>query len=166
MSPVAIFDLVSPVPYSSETLLESAVPGTEASVVRVADALDAYVVQHNRTKASGRYLPGDAIPNVDQVVLIRDSRALKSVREKFPAARIFLWLHDKVRPGSKRGRWLLSAVPLLQELAVTIVCVSNSHRKDVEATLLPATGGKPIRVVSIYNPLDDGLAPDGTPVDS
>ena len=166
MSSVAFFDPVSPRPYSSQTLLESALPGTEASVVRVADALNAYVVQHNRTTASGRYLPVDAIPNVDQVVLIRDSRALKSVREKFPAARIFLWLHDKVRPGSKRGRWLLSAVPLLQELAVTIICVSNSHRKDVEATLLPATGGKLIRVVTIYNPIDDSLAPDGTPVDS
>ena len=166
MSSVAFFDPVSPLPYSSETLWETALPGTEASVVRAADALNAYVVQHNRTKASGRYLPVDAIPDVDQVVLIRDSRALKSVRENFPAARIFLWLHDKVRPGSKRGRWLLSAAPLLQELAVTIVCVSNSHRKDVEATLLPASGGKRIRVVTIYNPVDDRLAPDGTPVDS
>src|SRR5690349_1441604 len=166
MSAVAFFDPVSPRPYSSETLLEAALPGTEASVVRIADALNACVVQHNRTEASGRYLPIDAIPNVDHVVVIRDSRALKSVREKFPAARIFLWLHDKVRPGSKRGRWLLSAVPLLREMAVTIVCVSNSHRKDVEATLLPATDGKRIRVVTIYNPIDDRLGPDRTPVDS
>src|SRR6185436_14880532 len=154
MSSVAFFDPASPRPYSSATLLETALPGTEASVVRVADALNAYVVQHNRTKANGRYLPVDAIPDIDQVVLIRDSRALKSLRERFPAARIYLWLHDKVRPGSKRGRWLISSVPLLQELAVTIVCVSNSHRRDVEATLMSATRGKPIRVVTIYNPLD------------
>ncbi len=166
MSSIAFFDPVSPRPYSSKTLLESALPGTEASVVRVADALNAYVVQHNRKEPSGRYLPLDAIPAVEQVVLIRDSRALKAAREKFPAARFYLWLHDKIRPGSKRGRWLISTVPLLQELAVTIICVSNSHRKDVEATLMPATRGKPIRVVTIYNPLDDGLAPDGTPVDS
>ena len=166
MSSVAFFDPVSPRPYSSETLLKAALPGTEASVVRVADALNAYVVQHNRKQASGRYLPVDALPDVDQVVVIRDSRALKSAHEKFPAARIYLWLHDKVRPRSKRGRWLISAVPFLQELGVTIVCVSNSQRKDVEATLMSATRGKPVRVVTIYNPLDESLAPDGTPVDS
>src|SRR6478735_2430434 len=142
MSSVAFFDPASPRPYSSETLLEAALPGTEASVVRVADALNAFVVQRNRTQASGRYLPEDEIPDVDQVVLIRDSRALQTVREKFPAARVFLWLHDKVLPGSKRGRWLVSSAPLLQELAATIVCVSNSHRKDVEATLAPVTRGK------------------------
>ncbi len=138
--------------------------GTEATVVRVADALEALVSQHNRTETYGRYLVPEKMPNVTSVVINRDSRALPRVRELYPSARVYLWLHDQLRPGSKRAGWLASTADLLRELAVTIVCVSDSQRRGVEAALHTMRIGN-LRTQTIYNPIDDSLAPDGSPVD-
>jgi hypothetical protein len=104
MSGVVFFDPACARPYSSQTLTETAIGGTEASVVRIADALGAHVMQHNRTEPHGRYLPPAPLPGVSSVIVVRDSRALPSVARLFPNARYFLWLHDKMRPRSKRGR--------------------------------------------------------------
>src|SRR5690348_10745745 len=57
MSPVLFFDPGCPAPYSRLTLDEAALGGTEATVVRIAEALDAVVIQHNRMQAEGRYRP-------------------------------------------------------------------------------------------------------------
>ena len=46
-------DPVTPKPYSTETLRNQPLGGTEATVVRVAEYLDAIVVQHNRTENAG-----------------------------------------------------------------------------------------------------------------
>ena len=45
---VVIFDPITPKPYSLQTLKCEPMGGTEATVVRVAERLDAVVVQHNR----------------------------------------------------------------------------------------------------------------------
>lgn len=139
--------------------------GTEASVVRIADALGAYVMQHNRGRASGRYRPLETIAGVDRVVLVRDSRALPAVRELFPRAQVFLWVHDKMRPRSTRGRWLASTATLMREMSVTVVCVSDSQRGDVTATLEWIGVADEIRTIRLYNPVDDALSPDGSPID-
>jgi hypothetical protein len=55
MSATLFFDPTCQQPYDTRTLREQAMGGTEATVTRVADALDALVAQHNRTEASGRY---------------------------------------------------------------------------------------------------------------
>ena len=104
MSATLFFDPVCGRPYDTETLRREAMGGTEATVVRVADALGALVVQHNRTEASGRYLPPRSDPAVGHVIVNRDSRALATARQLYPNARIHLWLHDRVRPRSKRAR--------------------------------------------------------------
>ncbi len=165
MSSIVFFDPSCMKPYDSQTLTNSATGGTEGSVVRIADALGAYVIQHNRSEASGRYRPPEFIAGIDRVVVIRDSRALATVNRLFPHARVFLWLHDKVRPRSKRGRWLAGTAGLLRDLDVRIVCVSNTQRQWVEATLRWMRVDDRIRVCTIYNPIDDALAPDGSPVD-
>lgn len=165
MSSIVFFDPSCAQPYSSHTLTKSAIGGTEASVVRIADALGAYVMQHNRSEALGRYRPPESIANVDRVVLIRDSRALPTVRRLFPNARVFLWLHDKVRPRSKRGRWLAATADLLCEMGVTLVCVSDAHRNDVISTVRWIGVADEVRTATVYNPVDDALAPDGSPVD-
>ena len=109
--------------------------GTEATVTRIADALEALVVQHNRTETFGRYGPPTPRPEVTRVIINRDSRALPTVRELYPNARVYLWLHDQLKPGSKRAGWLRSTGGLLRELGATIVCVSDSQRHGVEAVL-------------------------------
>ena len=102
MSAILFFDPVCARPYDTETLRSQAMGGTEATVVRVADALGALVAQHNRTSASGRYLPPRHDAAITHVIVNRDSRALPVVHELYPNARLYLWLHDRVRPGSKR----------------------------------------------------------------
>jgi glycosyltransferase involved in cell wall biosynthesis len=164
MSSTLFFDPACQQPYDSRTLLHQAMGGTEATVTRVADALDALVVQHNRTEPYGRYRVPEKMSGITSVVINRDSRALPRVRELYPNARVYLWLHDRLKPGSKRAGWLGSTADLLRELAVTIVCVSDTQRRGVEAAL------RTLRIEdlpthTIYNPIDDALAPDGSPVD-
>lgn len=161
---VLFFDPACLQPYDTRTLRSQALGGTEATVIRVADALEALVVQHNRTESSGRYRTPEKNPDITRVVVTRDSRALPRVRELYPNARVFLWLHDQLKPGSKRAGWLASTADLMRELAVTVVCVSDSQRRGVEAALrtLRMEG---LRTHTVYNPIDDALAPDDSPVD-
>lgn len=166
MSAILFLDPVCQQPYDTRTLREKATGGSEASLVRVADALEAFVMQHNRTAAWGRYLPLQPLAGIRHVVLNRDSRALAQVRQLFPDARVYLWLHDQLNPGSKRARRLARTSALLRERAVRVVCVSDSQRRGVEAVLRRLDLGEAVRARTIYNPIDDQLAPDGTPVDA
>jgi glycosyltransferase involved in cell wall biosynthesis len=161
---VLFFDPSCQQPYDTGTLRQQALGGTEATVIRVADALEALVAQHNRTETAGRYRTPEKNPDVTTVVVTRDSRALPQVRELYPNARVFLWLHDQLKPGSKRAGWLATTADLMGELAVTVVCVSDSQRRGVEAALRTLRL-ESLRTQTIYNPIDDSLAPDGSPVD-
>ena len=165
MSSTLFFDPVCQQPYDSRTLLQQAMGGTEATVIRVADALDALVAQHNRTETYGRYRVPEKDPGIKSVVINRDSRAIRQVRELYPNARVYLWLHDQFKPGSKRAGWLASTADLMRELAVSVVCVSDTQRRNVDAALR-AMRMESLSTYTIYNPIEDGLAPDGSPVDT
>jgi len=165
MSSVLFFDPSCQHPYDSRTLQRQATGGTEASLTRVAEALGAFVMQHNRTEAFGSYLPPQRIAGIEHVILNRDSRALPMVRRLFPEARFYLWVHDQLNPGSKRGRRLASTAGELRETGITVICVSDSQRRGVEATLQRIGVQNRVRALTIYNPVDDALAPDGSPVD-
>jgi glycosyltransferase involved in cell wall biosynthesis len=165
MRSVLFYDPSCQQPYDTRTLQQKAMGGTEATVTRIADALGAYVIQHNRADAYERYRPPERIPGVDCVVINRDSRALATVRELYPNARVFLWLHDQMRPRSKRGRRLAATARLLRDLSVTVICVSDTQRRSVEATLRWARLDERVRAFTIYNPIDDRLCPDGSPID-
>jgi glycosyltransferase involved in cell wall biosynthesis len=158
------FDPLCKQPYDSRTLRQQAMGGTESTVARVADALEALVAQHNRTESYGRYRVPERMSEITSVVINRDSRALPLVHELYPNARVFLWLHDRLGPGSRRARWLASTADLLRERAVTIVCVSDSQRRGVEAALR-TLHLESLRTLTIYNPIDDTLAPDGSPIE-
>ncbi|MGH8210903.1 MAG: hypothetical protein ACREU6_15185, partial [Steroidobacteraceae bacterium] len=135
MSSTLFFDPACQRPYDTRTLRQQAMGGTEATVIRVADALEALVVQHNRNEIYGRYRPPERMPEITSVIINRDSRALPRVRDLYPNARVYLWLHDQLKRGSKRAGWLASTADLLRETGVTIVCVSDSQRRGVEAVL-------------------------------
>jgi glycosyltransferase involved in cell wall biosynthesis len=122
-------------------------------------------MQHNRTEAYGSYLPPGKISGIEHVILNRDSRALPRIRELYPNAQTYLWVHDQLNPGSKRGRRLASTSHHLRELRIKIICVSDSQRRGVEATLRRIGVDDCVRAVTIYNPVDDALTPDGSPVD-
>jgi glycosyltransferase involved in cell wall biosynthesis len=165
MSSVLFFDPACQRPYDTRTLRQEAIGGTEASVTRIADALGAFVMQHNRTEAYGSYLPPGRIAGIEHVIVNRDSRALPRVRELYPGAKTYLWVHDRLNPGSKRGRRLASTAQHLRELAVTMICVSDTQRQGVEATLRRIRVDDCVRALTIYNPVDDELVPDGSAFD-
>jgi glycosyltransferase involved in cell wall biosynthesis len=165
MSAILFFDPVCQQPYDTRTLADKATGGTESTVTRIADALEAYVMQHARRTAWGRYRPVQPLPGIGHVVVVRDARALPLVQQLFPGARVSLWLHDQLNPGSKRARRLAGTAGLLRDLSVTAVCVSDSQRRGVEATLRRIGVAAAVRALTIYNPIDDRLMPDDTPVD-
>jgi glycosyltransferase involved in cell wall biosynthesis len=166
MSSVLFYDPVCPRPYDTRTLGTEAMGGSEAMLVRVADALGAVVIQHNRTEDWERYRRPQRLEGVTHVIVNRDSRALAIVRERYPQARFFLWLHDRVEPGSTRARWLARTAPLLRATGVTLVCVSDWQRRGVEQLLRNLGLSEPVRALTIYNAVADDLTPDGTPVDA
>jgi len=166
MSAVLFYDPVCQQPYDTRTLHTQALGGTEATLVRIADALGAWVMQHNRTEEWQRYRAPQRLAGVSDVIVNRDSRALPFVRQHYPGARVYLWLHDRFHPRARRARWLAATAPLLRESAVTVVCVSEWQRSGVEATLRSIGVADAVRVLTIYNPVDDALRPDGTAVDA
>jgi glycosyltransferase involved in cell wall biosynthesis len=138
MSSVLFFDPSCQRPYDTRTLRQQATGGTEASVTRIADALGAFVMQHNRTEAYGSYLPPSKVSGIEHVVLNRDSRALPRVRELYPNAKVYLWV---------------------------VICVSDTQRRGVEATLRKIGVDDRVNALTIYNPVADDLVPDGSGFD-
>jgi glycosyltransferase involved in cell wall biosynthesis len=162
---VVFFDPRCPQPYARRTLRESGLGGTEATTIRIAEVLDALVIQHNRTEADGRYRPPGAYTGVEHVVVLRDPRPIAQLRNAFPRARLYLWVHDLMKPGRKKSRLLVENANLLCDSDVTIVCVSHYQRKNVDAILEGIPHRERICTRTIYNPVDDELVPDGSPID-
>jgi len=166
MSSVLFFDPTCQKPYSRRTLMETALAGTDSTVVRLAERLDARVMQHNRELAEERYLPPAPARDVEHLVILREPRVVRTLSERYPGARVYLWLHDLLVPGTKRARRLAAAVPTLAGLAATILCVSEFQRRQVRELLNRVPGGTALETVTLYNPLEDGLAPNGAPVEA
>src|SRR2546423_13729098 len=134
MSSVLFSDPLCGQPNDTRTLHTCALGGTEATLTRVADALEAFVIQHNRAEDWGRYRRPQRISGITHVIVNRDSRALELMAKHYPAARTYLWLHDQVNPGSRRARWLGGTAAPLREMAVSAGCASASPRPGVAAT--------------------------------
>src|SRR5256884_8948352 len=151
MSSVLFYDPLCRQPYDTRTLHTCALGGTEATLTRVADALEAFVIQHTRAEAWARYRRPQRISGITHVIVNRDSRALPLVAKHYPGARTYLWLHDQVNPGSRRARWLAGTAALLREMAATAVCVSDSQRRGGEGTPRPIRVAPQGRGLTTYN---------------
>ena len=162
---ILFFDPECPEPYAARTLCERGLGGSEATTIRIAETLDALVVQHNRTEADGRYLPPGGYAGIKHVVVLRDARPIAQLRKTFRHARFYLWVHDLIEAGLKSSRPLWENAHLLCEMEITIVCVSHYQRANVEASLERIPHRERIRTLTIYNPVDDQLVPDDLPVD-
>jgi glycosyltransferase involved in cell wall biosynthesis len=166
MSAILFFDPLCRVPYSTRSRSETAMAGTEVTVTRVADALNALVMQQYRTEAEGRYLPPSApVECIEHVVVLKDPRWLTEMHTRLPRAHLYLWVHDRIEPGSKRGRRLAAQARDIRKLDLTIVCVSDWQRAGVEGVLAGMRGCGHVRVRTIYNAIEDTLAPDESTVD-
>lgn len=165
MGTVLFWDPACQRPYDLDTIRSEATGGTEASLSRIADSLGAFVIQHNRVETRGPYRPPAQIPGITHIVINRDAQALTLVHGLYPNARLFLWVHQYLRPGNKLGDRLARQAQLLRDLQVTIVCVSEWQRRGVTAVLEHAGVAERVPTCTIYNPIDDALTPDASEID-
>lgn len=156
---LVFYDPICPVAYSNDTLRHSPLGGTEATVVRVAEALGAEVMQHNRLTAEGWYQPPYESRGVRNVVLLRKVEELPKMREMFPNAKLHLWLHDLC------GRELIDHADKLVAAEATIICVSDFHLNQCKDILRQAGPLPGVTVKRVYNPIEEDLQPDATVVD-
>ena len=161
---VAIVDTVCPRPYALSDLGARGLGGTEATVVRVAEALDAEVFQHNRTASEGRYHPLAELDDPQAMIVLRDPKAAADLITRHGEAQLVIWMHDLVEPGRDRAKRLAHYRPVLAAMRATVVGVSEFHTRQIEAALRLDVGVDPsvdrarLSVRRIYNPLADGLS--------
>lgn len=167
---ILIVDPTCPKPYDVNTLLTSPMGGTEASVVRLAEALAASgeevrVTQHNRTevaKYGAVYTPfgGNEDFKPTHVVVLRAPLVLKTARRQYPNAKLYLWCHDLF---SAAG-WSEGFQAVVDTQAIPVL-VSDFHKTQMYDVMrsINFVGEVPSR--RIYNPIADDLRPDNTPVD-
>jgi len=166
-------------PYSRQTLMRQGLGGTEACVVRIAEALgqqhQVFVGQHNRPddcvgESAASYGSMDHLDRYgsarpDAVILLRRVDQVDLMRQCFPHARLLLWYH--VLPSRHFRKYRTTMI----RSACEIIAISDFQRRRMIGEmqgkgiyrLLP--GGALPAVHRIYDPIDDDLRPDNTPVD-
>lgn len=169
---ITFVDTKYPSAYDSDVLRSRGLGGTEATVIRIAQALsqrhDVTVIQVNREQAtvespSLRFLPGaslkDAVRDADHVVLIQKTRLLRRIA-RHSSARLWVWLHNYFKDEVK-FRWNDYLMH-----RVGIICVSRTHAEHTRAFLRQhplnrAFGGFMGRggVLYQYNPLSEACVP-------
>jgi glycosyltransferase involved in cell wall biosynthesis len=163
---MVLFDPVAAHPYSPATLRQRPLGGTEATVIRVAEAMDALVLQHNREKNEGRYRTPAAQADPTHLVVLRDPEAALVIGGRYPRAHKMLWLHDLAGPANDRGKKLLACGPRLAAEGITVVCVSDYHAHQVRDNFMSLPAAERPQVVRIYNPVDvSGVAGEPIAVD-
>jgi glycosyltransferase involved in cell wall biosynthesis len=150
---IVIVDPETYKPYSLENLSGGGLGGTEATVVRLAEAMDATVLQHNRVENAGRYRQMNARENPTHIIVVRDTLQAILQAQLHPAARTFLWLHDLAGPDTPRGRTLRECAPRLTRLGITLVCVSDFQAADIGKNFFGLLAADRPAITRIYNPV-------------
>lgn len=158
---VLFIDYATPRPYTASDL--SGCGGTEATVTRVAEALvrlghDVSVEQRGREKDEGIYV-GRYSGQPDVVIVLRMPALLPEIRSRFYKARLYLWAHDWAN-----GEWA-SLFPSLVRARTQVVCVSQTHKMQMQMVMAPVGDLTKLPIHFIYPPISDNLTIDDTPVD-
>lgn len=161
---IVFTDSVCYKPYSPQTLRDEPLGGTEASVIRVAEALSQMpvpnmgrnlrvaVLQHNRTQEEAYgafYLPINYLNTVNTVfhVLLRGI----TYYEYFPKAIKFSWQHDL--PDERLLAWR----DILIQKKIKLIAVSKWHRTQIRQIVCDANVADNPKVTYIYNPIPDDI---------
>jgi glycosyltransferase involved in cell wall biosynthesis len=180
---ILFYDVATPLAYDAATPKTQALGGTEATLIRIAQGLKnyhtIYVAQHCRASMANLNCDGVNYISLETaqqlrpqvVILLRHYRLAEEVANYFPKARRYLWLHNMP------SRELYSARKALSRHQYQIIAVSHFHRRAIEKRLngkwyqrvftLPYSESRasiPIQV--LYNPIDETLQPDATPIQS
>ena len=170
MKSILFVDPCCPIPYDATTLNTHMLGGTEATVIRVAECLAkkffVVVCQHNRDEISknGLALYSPLFKKYvhhpwDVIVVLRFVPAALEIKEQFPKTPIWVWLHDFVYIDQ------LQALKSLIDESIGFIVVSDFLKRSLLGLckldpFLPTP-----KIVRIYNPINDDLHPDDTPVD-
>ena len=162
---IGIVDPCCPAPYGSDAPAERALGGTEATVLRVTDALQSdfrfRMFQAKAVASVGlNSCTTDPLEKAFQdrscqaFIVINSWKVACRLRRFHPHVPISVWLH--VYPG-RHNREMGAA---LVTADIDVICVSKSHAEHLFEFLshgaLPAIG-------HIWNPIADDLKPDDTP---
>lgn len=165
-----IVDPCCPKPYDAMTLQNEPLGGTEGSVVRIAEGfaaqgIEVRVTQHNRkeeVKYGAVYAPfgSNSEYRASHVIVLRAPLVLRTARKQYPNARLYLWCHDLFIP----EQWKDGFQAIVDSQAVPVL-VSEYHKTQMYDTMRAINFEGSIPSRRIYNPIDDDLKPDNTPVD-
>ncbi|KAA3640355.1 MAG: glycosyltransferase [Proteobacteria bacterium] len=163
---VLLCDSSHPKSYDFDNLTQHAIGGTESSLLRIA-AIFAHhhqvtVYQQARQQAAQQnnvHFIGpqqcDQLEPVDAVVVLRKNQELKSWQQRFPQARIYLWLHTY-------KKWEFVFKRLQQHIRQTVLIGnSKTHAKHLNqklhnnpfGRLLSSIGVPELTVGYGYNPV-------------
>lgn len=168
---ILFYDVCNPKPYDTNVLAKEGLGGTEATVVRVSNALTkaglCVTVEQNREDCfpaspdDAFYCPLECQSQAAKhVIALRSPKVLRRLSERFSAAKLYLWMHDL-----PVAELYLPFFDDLVALNVTVITVSEWHKTQTVEMFKSAgyTGQFPI--IKIHNPIADDLVPDGTVYD-
>lgn len=156
---ILFYDGVCPKPYTRQTL--EPMGGTEATVLRIADALsdrgyNLILEQRHRTSSMVapdglNYTPLDHTPSIVSpkvVVTLRDAGHYVANKIRFPKAKHYIWLHDVMS-----GDYSTHLRMHLKGQEGTLLTVSDWHKTNVLNELHDHSLYGSLRVKRVYNPL-------------
>lgn len=146
-----IVDPYASEPYSLEKMEETGLGGAERCVVTIAERLDCQVLQYSRSSNSGRYMTVTEEFDPQTIIVLRDPEKALLWSEKFPNAKVILWLHDHHTPGTNKYTILRQYYNRLMNRSITIVVVSNYHAQQIRRAVGCDQSNELIKV--IYNPV-------------
>lgn len=171
---IVIIDPVCRKPYSHETLQNEAMGGTEATVVRVAEAMigegaEVAVLQHNReaevqSPVGVMYAGIDRLDRLDptHIITLRSPKPMPFAFDRKPHAKQYLWLHDLTNPTDDlfKGRDFFKQLPHKPK----ILGVSQSHLEQIKGNYLSIdhNAADYVQLDYVYNPIDSSLQADPT----
>ncbi len=170
---ILFVDPCAPKAYDPVVLDNEPLGGTEATVVRVAEALAAIgctvqvrqlvrqtpVISANNVVYTAFGVAEDFKPT--HVIVLRVAAALTQARKQFPYAKLYLWSHDMFG-----GEQCYAGFQAVCDTSAMQVVVSDWHKSQLYEAMRAVNFQGSIPAKRIYNPIDQDLAPDNTPVDS
>lgn len=155
---IVFVDTTTPRYYETRTLDIQGIGGTEASVIRIAEALGAFgakvaVLQHNLPMVLPgeycNYLPLSMIDDIEtrHYVMLRGCQFV----EKFPRAKKYSWHQDVP------NQLLASMRDTFLEHDVTVIGASDWHKGELQRWLCDSEKKINPKVVRIYNPVPDNI---------
>ena len=164
---ILFIDDVCPKPYDETSLQNEVIGGTEATTIRIANGLREKGHQvHVKTRLAPlqpekhgwfNHFHPDFEPDI--VVVLRLAFQLATYRDLYPQAQFYLWLHDLID-----YRCMIHET-IIKTTRTKVICVSNYHLLQAKSVYCSGIH-HPLDAFTIYNPIDDHLIPDSTPVDS